>query len=88
MTRYHAEQLLQQNLQAATVVREFYSLPFEVQAVTVQFYVNILKQFQIPNAERYLQPQQAPIQDSAAINPQQAQQAVAQPQAGQTGPLF
>lgn len=88
MTRYHAEQLLQQNLQAATVVREFYSLPFEVQTVTVGFYVNILKQFQIPNAERYLQPQQAPVQDAASINPQLANEAVAPPQPGQTGPLF
>lgn len=89
MTRYHAEQQLQQNLQAATIVREFYSLPPMIQAQTVEFYVNILKSFQIQNAERYLTP--LPVQIGAEPPLQNggpgAMNAAGQQPKASTGPL-
>ena len=89
MTRYHAEQQLQQNLQAANVVREFYSLPPQIQAQTVEFYVNILKSFQIQNADRYLVPSQVQIgvEPNLPGGPEGAMGAAGGQPKAQTGPL-
>jgi hypothetical protein len=89
MTRYHAEQQLQQNLQASAIVREFYSLPPQIQMQTVQFYVDILKAFQIQNAERYLVPSnvQIGVEPGLPGGPQGAMSAAGGQPKPSTGPL-
>jgi hypothetical protein len=56
MTRYRNEQELAQAQSATAKVIEFYGLPVELQKVLAQLYVQQLKAFQIPNADRFIVP--------------------------------
>ena len=56
MTRYRNEQELAQSQAATAKVIEFYGLPPEMQQVLMPLYVQQLKAFQIPDAQRFLVP--------------------------------
>jgi hypothetical protein len=56
LTRYHGEQQLQSNAQAAGLVTQFYGLPPEVQQKVALFYNQSLKALGIVDAESIIQP--------------------------------
>jgi hypothetical protein len=57
LSRYKDEQMLASSTQAIQVVKEYYSLPPNLQAVLQKFYADILSALQVKNAENYLIPQ-------------------------------
>ncbi len=60
MTRYRGEQQLQSNMQAATLVTQFYSLLPEVQMRAAPLYIQMLKAMQIQDADTIIVPM-APV---------------------------
>jgi hypothetical protein len=55
LTRYHGEQMLQSNAQAANLVTQFYGLPPEVQQKVGLFYTQSLKALGVVDAENIIQ---------------------------------
>jgi len=56
LTRFHGEQMLQSNAQAAQLVTQFYGLPPEVQQKVSLFYQQSLKALGVVDAESIIQP--------------------------------
>jgi hypothetical protein len=60
LTRYHGEQQLQSNAQAANMVAQFYGLPPEVQQKVSLFYRQSLKALGVMEADSIIQPFEPP----------------------------
>ena len=56
LTRYHGEQAVQSNTQAANATVQFYSYPANLQQYVAEMYRDILKALQIQNADKTIVP--------------------------------
>ena len=56
LSRYKAEQILESNARASELIKDYYAQPYIVQLQTQSHYIEMLKQMQIPYAEKTIQP--------------------------------
>jgi len=70
LSRYKAEQILESNARASELIKDYYAQPYIVQLQTQAHYIEMLKQMQIPYAEKTIQPveMQQPSMQGATQN--------------------
>ena len=56
MTRYKAEQQMHQALFSVEAIEKFYSYPPDLQSVVAPFFVDLLKTYEVKNADAYIVP--------------------------------
>jgi len=86
LTRYKNEQQLQQSLSSLDVIDKFYTQVPELQAVTAQIYINIMKQFGHEHADRIIVPGIYAPPSADLVNPDAAQSAVTPKPSGKSEP--
>jgi hypothetical protein len=84
LERHRGEQILESNIRATQLVKDFYLQPYEIQVVTAEMYRWMLKTLQVKNADRVIQPIQVmlPAQPGGPDAQATAQAAASKPRQG------
>lgn len=78
LTRYRGEQILESSIRAVEIVEKYYAQAYEVQVLTQNMFVDMLKALQVANAKDIIKPMQFAIPPTGGMpNAQQTASAAA-----------